>query len=143
MADPDIHPALVLGWVVDTVGTEFVFSLLPKVMHLDSPGFTMRLPLPTRMSEIPDVFLLFRIHQDHGLALPLELLDSTIDKAKLGISIRVIRPFLRFPVALEGVSQSNQEPIDGTLADVMPQNLEGVGQLIGALARPPERRTAA
>src|SRR5262249_60668820 len=65
MADPNGTPPLVLGRVVDAVGTALVPPLLPKTMGLDPPRLPPGFPLPARTGEIADVFLLFRVHGDH------------------------------------------------------------------------------
>src|SRR5262249_51304349 len=133
VADADVDPPFVLSRVVDAVGTDFVPTLQAEVVDLDSSGLPLRFPLLARMSEIPDVFLLFRVHRDAGLPAPLELLPPPSDELKLGIPIRMVHPFLRLAIALQGVTEANQEAIDRALAHLMALLLEGVRQLVGTL----------
>lgn len=72
MIDPDTDPTLVPPQVIDPLGDCLAQPLVLEVLGADLLGLAARPPLPSGIAEIPDQFLLLRIHRDDRLTLPLE-----------------------------------------------------------------------
>jgi hypothetical protein len=72
-------------------------------MHPHFFGLALWLPLSATVLEIPDQFLLFRVHRDDWLASLLEVLHLRIDELKLSISVWVGSALPRLAVGLQAV----------------------------------------
>ncbi len=67
VVDANAHPTLVVENVVDPVGNGLAQKGVAEVMHADLFRLALRTPIPASILEIPDQFLLFRIHRDRRL----------------------------------------------------------------------------
>ena len=100
MVDPHIDPALVPSQVVYPIGNGFALSGNQKVMDPHSPRLAHCAPLPPRILEVSDQFLLLGIHGNHRLSIGLVPAHFAVDELKLGIAVRVLPTFLGFLVRL-------------------------------------------
>ena len=136
MTDPHVDPPFVGRLIVDPVRRHLALLLVREVLRLDAPRPTVRLPFLARILVIADHFLLLGVHRDHRLAPPLERADPAVDVLELGIAIGVVLTLLGLAVGLEAVTQIDQQPADGLMAQVMPQLGQRVGQVPRTLAGP-------
>jgi hypothetical protein len=136
--DPPIPPAFIPAQVINTLGARMASLRVGKVIRLHWGGPSLRFPFAARLGEIPQIFLLRRIHREHRAFVPLKPLDVAVAEQKLRVPIRMTRPFLRFAVRLQTLAQDLQEPIDCTLTDRMSLLAQRRRQLGGTLARPPQ-----
>src|SRR5271166_1320400 len=136
MTDPHVDPPLVGRLIVDPVRRHLALLLVREVLRLDAPRPTVRLPFLARILVIADQFLLLGVYRDHRLAPPLERADPAVDVLELGIAVGVVLTLLGLAVGLEAVTQIDQEPADGLMAQVMPQLGQRVGQVPRTLAGP-------
>jgi hypothetical protein len=102
--DPHAHPALVPADIVNTAGDHLAEPLVSEVIHADLFGSPLRLPFLARILEIPDEFLLLRVHRHHRLALLLEDTHLAVDMRELRVPVDVGTAFPRLAIALEAVA---------------------------------------
>jgi hypothetical protein len=92
------------------------------------------------IAEIPDQFLLLRIHRDYGLIPFLEGAYLGVNVLELCVPIRVIPAFLSLAITLQTVSRRFEQSPHSARADGMSLSCQFVRQLRGALASPTQRR---
>ena len=78
-------------------------------MHADPMGVAVRPPGAAFIGEIPDELLLFRVHRDGRLPLPLRPPHRVGEVAKLCVPIRMLIAFARFGRALQAVAELMEE----------------------------------
>ncbi len=110
VVDTDAHPPLVLQQIVHAVRRRLPQRLDQEVVNTHVFGLSLGKPLLPSVVEIPDLFLLFGVHRDCGLAAFDESLHAGVDKFKLGVAIRVRRPFPCLPVPLQAVAHLPLQP---------------------------------
>ena len=136
MVDPDADPPLVPPQVIDPLGDRLAQLLVRKVLGTHLLRHAASMPLPPRIAEIPDQFLLLRIHRDDRLPRLLKGTDLLVDVLELGVAIRVVFAFPGLPVRLEAVADLLEQATDRVVADPMAQSAEFVGQVARALGGP-------
>ena len=109
-------------------------------MHPHRLGLSCRLPLTPAVLEIPDQFLLLRIHRKPRLAPVLKVLTLLIQILKLRVAVRMRRPFARLLEPLQAVVQlSPQDLTDGLGTDLPSLPLEFGADLPPAFGGPFQR----
>ena len=98
---------------------------LPKVLSRKSwtrtsSGWPWRLPLPAAVLEIPDQFLLLRVHRDRRLAAAQEPPHAGVDVLELGVAVGMLAPFARLAVGLQAVARLVQQRGHGPWPDGWP-----------------------
>ena len=124
--DADAHPAFVAVQIVDAVrnGLAARRRLDQEVVDAHPLGRLRRAPRAAGVLEVPDQFLLLRVHRDRRLLLPLRRAHAPRDVAKLRVPIDVLAAFARLDVALQAVAEAVQQLGDHRVADVVAQPLE-------------------
>ena len=140
VVDAHVDPTLVIQQVVHAVGNRLAQFLIQKVMNAHFLRIALRSPLVPAILEIPDQFLLFRVHGDGRLAAILEPLHQGIDVLELCIAVWMRRAFSCFSVALQAVASSVQQGGHRAGTHRMLLFRQFVGQTPCALARPTQRR---
>src|SRR5439155_21077268 len=79
-----------------------------EVMRADSRRLALGPPVPARVLELPDQFLLLGVHADHRVAAVLMGLDLPADVAELRVPVRVPRALESLGVALQAEPLSPQ-----------------------------------
>ncbi len=87
MIDADAHPTLIVEDIVNAVRNGLAEKRVFEVMHADLFGLPVRTPIPTAILEIPDQFLLFRIHRDRRLAAFQESRHLGIEVLELRVAV--------------------------------------------------------
>src|SRR5262245_37410745 len=77
------------GLVIDPVGDGLAQTLVREVLGPDFFRLTFGLPLPAARLEIPEVFLLFRVHRHRRLLPLLKGQHLAVDELELGVSVGV------------------------------------------------------
>jgi hypothetical protein len=125
--DPHAHPALVPREIVDPPGDRSPQLLVFEIIHADLFGSPLRLPFLARILEIPDQFLLLRVHRYHRSALSLEGTHLAVDLRELRVPIGMGTAFPSLAIALEAVAQIVQQVSHGRIADLMPLEAQRLG----------------
>jgi hypothetical protein len=120
MVQPPIHPAGVVGHIVDAIGDGLALAVINEVVHQDSPGMSLPLPLFSPLPEGTYQFLLLGIHRNDGLSLGLESLYLSGNVAELRVPVWVLLPFFRLAVGLQAITQLMQHVGYSARADGMP-----------------------
>lgn len=136
MIDPDPDPTPIAGHVVDPIRDRLSQGLVFEVVTACFLGAPFGLILTPSVLEIPDQFLLFRIHRDHRLVSREELVDAIVDVLKLLIAIRVGRTLPRLAIGLEAVFAILEYRRHCPGTDEMALEFSRVGQVSRALAGP-------
>jgi len=90
-----------------------------KVISLPFGGPSARFPFLSPLGKGAEIFFLLRVHRDHREVFLLPPLDVAVKAEKLGVPLRMIRPFLRFAVRLQALAQGLQPPVPRALTDRM------------------------
>ncbi|GGT71937.1 hypothetical protein GCM10010207_82530 [Streptomyces atratus] len=109
----DIHPAGVRRQIVDAVRQGLAQCIAGEVMDVNPHGFTGRPPLTSRILELPDDFLLLRVHTDHRLALRLMVLDLVVDVPELRVPVGVLSALKGPRIGLQTETVLPQQPAHG------------------------------
>jgi hypothetical protein len=88
---------------------------------------------------LPDQFLLLGVHRDDRLARGEEAPAGPVDVPELGIAVGVLLPFQGLGVGLQAVAEVVEQLPDEAVADRESLLDQGLGQVTGALASPPQR----
>src|SRR6185312_10421671 len=136
VVDADAHPPLVVEQVVHAIGDHLAQTLVLEVMHADFLWAALGPPLPAAVLEIPDQFLLFRVHRDGRAAVAKAGTDQLVDVAELGVTVRVRASLAGLAVGLEAVTGFVQQPRHRSPAHRMAHPRQLVCQTARALARP-------
>ena len=139
VVDADAHPAGIVGQVVHAVRNRLAEGLVREVVDPNRLRVTARTPLPPRVFERADEFLLLRVHRHHWLAAPLKRPYPAVDVVELRVPIRMLFPLQRLTVRLQTVTQRVQQPVHRTLADPMARPLEFPRQPRRTAAGPTQR----
>ena len=99
--DPDAHPSLVCGQVVNAVGDRVPESLVLEVVAANLDRATLRLKLAADRLEIADQLTLLRVHADHRLASRKRLADGLGDVLELSVAVGMLRTLPRLLVRLQ------------------------------------------
>jgi hypothetical protein len=140
VVDAHADPPRIAGEIVDARGNGFALLGNEEIMHAHPGGLTFRTPLAPTILEVSDQLLLLGIHGDDRLVGRLAAADLLIDVPKLGIAIRMLRPFPSLAVGLQAVAGPGQEFGHQLPADRVAHPLERGGQLPNALGRPVQWR---
>ena len=102
-----------------------------EAVVLDFDRLTGRPPFLSGHRQLPDLFLLLRVHADHRLARGLVFLDLLVDIAELRVPVRVLIAFQGLgsapqaePVFLEQSAhrgRGHAMPLPGQLVGQVPQ----------------------
>ena len=138
--DPDAHPSLVCGQVVNAVGDRVPESLVLEVVAANLDRATLRLKLAADRLEIADQLTLLRVHADHRLASRKRLADGLGDVLELSVAVGMLRTLPRLLVRLQAVPLGLQQPEHRPLHDIVTHLPQRFGELRAALRRPPQRR---
>src|SRR5262245_28374361 len=109
MVDANAHPTLVVRNVVDTIGDGFTQILVLKVMNANLFRVSLETPFSTAVLELAHQFLLFRVHRDYRLTLPLQPKHFLIDIFELRIAVSVRPSFPGLPVCLQAITGVTQQ----------------------------------
>ncbi len=140
VVDANAHPTLVVENVVDAVGNGLAQKGVAEVMHADLFRLALRTPIPASILEIPDQFLLFRIHRDRRLTTVEEPRHLGAEVLELRVSVGMRGPFARLAVALQAVPRLVEQGRHGAVAHRMRLPGQFLGQRARALDRPSQRR---
>ena len=124
VVDADTDPSFIVRQIVHAVGNGFTEFGILKVVYSHFQLFTGRPPFTADVAEIPDQFLLFRVHRDHRLASTLQCLDATVDVFKLGVAVAMVCSFASFAVGLQAVTQFVQQVSHLLPSDAKPLPVE-------------------
>src|ERR1700678_2367868 len=103
------HPPQVMFQIVDATRDRLGDIGIGKIMHINFYRFACRLPFLPRISVVSDQFLLFGIDRDDRPASTEKGLPSTLNVAKLGVTIGGLFPFFDFGVPLQTIMKSMQQ----------------------------------
>jgi hypothetical protein len=117
--DPDAHPALVVGQVIDAVRDRFALGLAGEVVGVDLDWHPRGRPFPATVLELADQLFLLGVHRDHRLARRKRRLCGLVDQLELGVAIGVICTLARLAIGLQAVAERAQQPRDRAIADPM------------------------
>ncbi len=131
VVDANAHPTLVVENVVDAVGNGLAQKGVAEVMHADLFRLALRTPIPASILEIPDQFLLFRIHRDRRLTTVEEPRHLGAEVLELRVSVGMRGPFARLAVALQAVPRLVEQGRHGAVA----HRMRLPGQFLGQRAR--------
>src|SRR5262245_31732646 len=118
---------------------------LPSFLSMKSwtstcSGSPFWLPFIAAIAEIPEQFLLLRVHRDHRLATFLEGLHCCVNVLERRVPVWMITAFFRFAIALQAVPRRFEQWNHCARADGVSLSCQFVRQLRGALAGATERR---
>ncbi len=136
----DAHPALVGAHVIHPIGRHFSQWRVNEVIDAPILRVAFGLPLASTILEVPNQFLLFGIHGDHGVADGLILRGGRGNVAELRVTISLVAPFARLAGRLQAVIQLGQQITDGPLAHRMTLRHQFLGQARRTLTGPAQRR---
>ena len=98
--DPHTHPATIVRGIVHPIGTNLPQVLVRKIVRPYAFWLLLWLVVLSPIGKRSHEFLLLRIHRNDRLPRTLEHLDAAVDRAKLGIPIRMRCPFQSLARAL-------------------------------------------
>src|SRR5215475_6204159 len=136
---PNIHPTSVSGHVIHPVRDSLTEFLVRKGISVNFHGLAHWPPFLTTRRKIAQQLLLLRINTDHRLASSQELRHHASDVPKLGIPVRMVRPFLRLHRRLQAVPRRSQQPTNARRTDGKPTRHQIISELPKRLRRPPQR----
>ncbi len=99
-----------------------------------------RTPIPAAILEIPDQFLLFRVHRDRRLAAFQEPRHLGVEVLELGVAVGMRGAFSRLAVALQAIARLVEQGRHRAVAHRMRLPGQFLGQRATALDRPSQRR---
>jgi hypothetical protein len=120
-------------------GTAPKFLIL-EILAADLFRRALGLPFPPGVLEIPDQFLLLRVHGHDRLSPPLERTDLLGDVLELSIPVGVGVAFPVLAVDLEVVTRRLEQPSHRLMADPVALINQGLRQISCALSGPAEGR---
>ena len=136
----DADPAGVGGDVIDPVRHRLAQAVLGEVVRARGRGLALGPPLPARVLELADQFLLLGVHADHRIGGALMVFDLLVDVTELRVPVRVPLALDGLGVALQAEPLLPQQVTDGVGADPVTLAGQFCRQLAGRLHRPPQRR---
>ena len=98
------------------------------------------MPFAAVILEIPDQFLLFRVHRDRRLLAAQARAHQAVDVTELGVAVGMPTAFAGFAVGLKAVAGFVQKRGNRPPADRVAHPRQFLGQPPGALAGPAQRR---
>ncbi len=140
MIDPHADPTLIQGHVIDSFGDDFSQFLVGKVLRPHFLGVPSAVPFPTCIAEIPDQFLLLRVHRHHRLTSLLEGPHLTVDVLKLGVAVGMRTAFPGLAVGLQAVIHVMQQSSHCHMANSVSHPVQFIRQVAGTLAGPEQGR---
>ena len=117
MRDAHAHPTFVVRQVVDAVGNRLAQFLVWEIVHPHFDGSTTPAVLAAAVLEIPDQFLLFRVHGDDRLAPTPKPLGQPIDVLELGVAVRMRLALSRLAIGLQAEPGVVEQTGYGRVAD--------------------------
>ena len=140
MVDPDRHPPLVGGDVVDAVGDGLPEFFVLEVVHPHELGLALWSPLPACVLEIADQLFLLGVHADHRLVVSDRAFGDRVDVPELRVTVRVLPALPRLEVRLQAVPQPAQKLRDRRVVRLVAELAQSVGEMPDALGRPAQKR---
>ena len=142
MIGADVHPATVVGQIVDAEGYRHVDvgadEVEAVVLHLYR--ITSGTPLPPRVRQLPQLFLLLGIDADHRLTTGLVLFDLLVDVAELCIPVGVLPALQSLGTGLQAEALPLQQPADSRSGDRVPLPGQLLCEIAQGLGGPAQRR---
>jgi hypothetical protein len=136
MIDPHADPTLVGRLVIHAIGGDLAQFLILEVLAADLFRRALGLPFPPGVLEIPDQFLLLRVHGHDRLSPPLERTDLLGDVLELSIPVGVGVAFPVLAVDLEVVTRRLEQSGHRLMAHLVALINQGLRQISCALASP-------
>src|SRR5215468_393144 len=98
--DPDADEAGVGGHIVYAIRHDLAEFLVLEVVHVHTPRIAFRTVIGSDILEVADQLLLLRIDGDDWLLSGLRCNDLRVDMFELGISVGMLRAFVRLAIGL-------------------------------------------
>src|SRR5687767_12912561 len=140
MIDADADPPFVALKVVHAIGDRFPLLGNQEVVYADWFGIAGGPPLPSRVLEVPNQLLLFRIYRDRRLTALMKTTYLVVDVMKLRIAVLMLRAFARFLIRLQAIAELVKQVGHGSMADVMSHLVQRFAQIPYAPGSPTQRR---
>jgi len=109
-------------------------------MDTDSSRIVLGPQLPSRIFEIADQLLLFRIHRNDRLVTGLKWLDLLVNMLNLGIAVQMRAALERLAVGLQAITHLLEQGGNQAMARLMSQPCQVVRQLAHAFGGPARGR---
>src|SRR5512142_2134659 len=135
----DVDPPPGPAHVVDPVGDRLADAGIGEVMDVALLRIALRLPFPAAVGVLPDQFLLLGVYRDDRLFLGEIPPADRVDVTELAIAVGVLLALQGLGHRLEAVAQVVEQLTDDAMADGEALPVQGLGQLAGTLAGPPQR----
>src|SRR5260221_8266545 len=103
MANPAADPACIFRKVLLPIRRGFALLFIHKIMDIDLNRLPFGMVFLPTIFILANEFFLLGIHRNYGLPMLLKGFGFLSDKAKLGISVRMVRTFFDFAGALQTV----------------------------------------
>ena len=113
-------PTIVAAQVINAVRGRPSQFRIHKIVDLGNPFRVAPLGRHSRpfIAEISHQLFLLGVHRDHGQAPPQTPFHFPVQMLKLSIAIGMIRPFLRFAIALQAIAQRVKQIRDYLMTDL-------------------------
>jgi hypothetical protein len=84
---PDVHPALVRSYVINSIGHRFGYVGIRKVVHEHFDWIAFGTPLPTHVLVVPNLLFFLAVNRDHRTASAQFGGRLIIDEATLRVAV--------------------------------------------------------
>src|SRR5665213_2995117 len=138
--DPDVHPALIRGDVIDAIRARFTELLVLEVVHADQLGLALGAPFPPGVLEIADQLLLFAVDRDDRLTVLQRLAAGRVDPPELQITIGMLAALTGLHVRLQAVPSGTQQLRDRHVLDLMTELAQPTSKMAHTLRCPQQQR---
>ncbi len=130
------HPAVVGGDIVNAIGHNLAKHLVLEVVHVHALRIALGPVIAAAIAKVANQLLFLRVDRYDRLSSLLRRENFAIDVLELGISIGVMRAFVRLAVGLARKAEPSEQLAHGVRADFVPHLNEGRRQLVEAFRYP-------